>query len=90
MLQRLIQIQSLIVLIEPEVDELELESEVVAELVPLQEEFSSRPTEVEEISIETFVNFSAEPTMELVPSLATMRSSLYLKLLNVYDPLQIL
>ena len=48
--------------------------EIIAELVSLQEEISSRPTEVEELSIETFVDLPTEPNMELVLSLAAMRA----------------
>ena len=58
---------------EPEpkvVDEPESGSEVVAELVLLQEEiFFSQSTEVEELPIETLVDFPAELITELVPSL---------------------
>jgi len=74
---------------EPEVvDEPESEPEVV-ELVPLQEDMSSRPKEVKKFPIETLINLAAEPTMKLVPSLVFIRTSLSLRLPDVYDPLQI-
>ena len=72
---------------EPEVED---KLWLVAELVSLLEEISSRPTEVVELFIETLVDLSAEPIMELVPSLTLIRASIFLKLPDVYDPLQIL
>jgi len=48
--------------------------EIIAVLVSLQEEISSRPTEVEELPIETFVDLPTEPSMELVLSLVAMRA----------------
>jgi len=61
---------------EPEVDNKpESRSEVVAELVTLQEEINSRPTEVVEMPIKTHVDFLAEPTLELIPLLTVMRAS---------------
>jgi len=74
----------------PEVDvEPEPWPEVIAELVSLQEEISSRPIEVEELPIETLVDLPAQPVMELVPSLAAMRASLSLRSSDEYDSLQI-
>ena len=61
----------------------------VAELVSPQEEISSQPIEVEELLIETLVDILTESTMELVPSLTVMRASLFLRLPDVYDLLQI-
>ena len=59
---------------EPEVDEnLESGPEVIAELVTLQEEISSRPTEVVDLPIDTHVDLLTELTLELVPSLVVMR-----------------
>ena len=55
--------------------------EVVFELVPLQEEISSQPTKIEELSIETLVDLSVELTIELMPSLTPIRDSLSLTLL---------
>ena len=63
--------------------------EVVAELAPLQEEVSSWSTEVEELPNEILIDLPPEPTMELVPSLAVMKTSLLLRPLDEYDPLQI-
>ena len=53
------------------------EPEVIAELVPLQEEIFFRPTEVEKLLNETLVDLPAEPTLELVPHLADMRISFF-------------
>jgi len=65
---------------EPEVvDEPESKLEVLAELVSPQEKISSRPTEVEELPVETPINLPAEPTMKLVPSLTAMMTSLSLR-----------
>jgi len=49
----------------------EPESEVATELVPLQEETTSRPTEVEKPLIKVSVDFPVEPTIELLPSLTS-------------------
>ena len=46
-------------------DKAEPGPEVVAELVPLQEEISFRFTEVEQLPNETLVNLLAEPTLEV-------------------------
>ena len=61
---------------ELEVDD-KSEPEIVAKLVSLQEQIFSRPTEIIELPIETIV--PAEPTMKLVPSLAAMRASFFLR-----------
>ena len=66
----------------------ESEVEVIAELAILKEEISSRPTEVEEFPIETLVDLPKESTIELVSSLAAMKTSLSLGSLDVYDTLQ--
>ena len=76
------------VLIEPEVLD-ELEPEVVAELVSLQEKTHSRPIEVEESLIEISVDLLAEPTMELLSSSPVMRVLLFLRSVDIYDLLQI-
>ena len=55
----------------------------------LQEEISPRPTEVVELPTETLVDLLAAPTMELVPSLAVIRASIFLRSPDVYDPLHI-
>ena len=55
----------------------------------LLEEISSQPIEVVELSIETLVDLPAESTIKLVPPLAVMRASIFLKSPDVYDPLQI-
>ena len=61
---------------EPEVDDKpESWSEVVAELITLQEEINLRPTEVVEMPIKINVDLLAEPTLELIPLLAVMRAS---------------
>jgi len=74
----------------PEIDDKpESGSEVVAELVSLQEEISPWPTKVVELPIETLINLPAEPIRELVPSLAATRASDFLRLSDAYDPLQI-
>ena len=65
-----------------------LESDVVAELVPLQEEISSQPIEVEALPIDTHMELSKEPTMELF-LLAMLFLSLLLRSPNIYDSLQI-
>jgi len=57
--------------------------------VSLQENIFSQSTEVEEFPIETLVDLLAEPTTDLVPSLAAMRASLFLRSPDVCDPLQI-
>ena len=74
---------------EPEVDKPELGPEIVAELVSLQEEISSRPMKVVELYVKTLVDLPTKPTMKLVPSLAAMRASLLLRSPDLYDPLQI-
>ena len=63
--------------------------EVVIELVPLQKDIFSQLTEIEELSIETLVNFSVKPTMKLVSFLILMRDSLSLRSPDVYDTSQI-
>ena len=66
------------VLAEIVVDDSEPESELeepgseVAELAPLQEEVSSRFTEVEELHNEILIDLLLESTMEIVPSLIDM------------------
>ena len=44
---------------------------------------------VEEVAIETLVDLPTEPTLELVPPLVGMMVSYFLRLSDVYDPLQI-
>ena len=62
---------------EPEIDDkLESGPKAVDELAPLHEEVSSLYTEVEEPHNEIFIDLSLEPTMELVLSLAAMKTSL--------------
>jgi len=46
--------------------------------------------EVVELPIETLVDLSAEPFMDLVPTVAAMRTSFFLRSPGLYDPLQIL
>ena len=53
-----------------------------------QEEISFRSTEVEEFHVETLVDFSVEPTLELVPPLTVMRVSFFLRSPDVYDSLK--
>ena len=55
------------------------------ELAPLQEEVPSWPTEVEELHVETLTDLPAEPIFELVPLLAAVRASFFLRSPNVYD-----
>ena len=74
--------------LEPEVNHTP-EPEVIVELVSLQEEIFPWPTEVVELPIEILIDLPAEITFELVPSLAVMRVSLFLRSYDVYDPLQI-
>jgi len=62
---------------------------VVAKLVLLQEEIFFRSTEVEELPNEILVDLPADPTLELVPLLAVIRASFFLKSPGVYDLLQI-
>ena len=62
---------------------------VTAELVSLQGEIFPRPTKVIELPLETLINLSTKPTLELVPSLAVMRASVFLRSTDVYDPLHI-
>ena len=62
--------------------------EVVVELVSKREEISPRPTKVVELHIEKHVYLLAEPTLESIPSLTVMRVSLFLRLSDLYDPLQ--
>jgi len=45
---------------------------------------------VVELPIETLVDLPAEPSMDLVPTVAAMRTSFFLRLPGLYDPLQIL
>jgi len=63
-----------------EVVDSEPEPKVVAELITLQEEISSRPTEVVELHIKTHVDLLAEPTLEVVPSLAVMMALIFFRL----------
>ena len=63
--------------------------EVVVELASKREEISQRPTKVVELHIEKHVYLLAEPTLELIPSLTVMRVLLFLRLSDLYDPLQI-
>ena len=44
-----------------------------------------KESEVEELPSETLIDLSAEPIIKLVSSLADMRASLSLRLLDVYD-----
>ena len=62
-------------------------SEVVTELAPLQKEVSSWFTEVEELPNEIFIDLPPEPTMELVPFLTDIGSSIFLISSDVYNPL---
>ena len=71
------------VLIEPNIID-KPESEVVDELVSLQEEFFLPLTETEEL-INTLVELLVEPIMELVPSLI----AILLRSPDIYDSLQI-
>jgi len=64
------------------------EPKVVAELVSLQKEISSQPTEVVELPIEIIVDLPAEPTMELIPPLAGMRPRFSLGCLMCTIPYQ--
>jgi len=59
------------------------------ELVLLQEEVFPRLTKVVELPIETLVDLPTEPIMKLAPSLAVMRALIFLRLPDVYGPLQI-
>ena len=43
--------------------------------------------EVEELPVEILVDLTAEPTLELVPPLAGMRVSFFLRSPDAYDPL---
>jgi len=74
---------------EPEFDD-EPGSEIIARLVSMKEEIFSRSTYVGELPIETLVDLLAEPSLELIPSLTVMMASLFLRLPDEYDPLQIL
>ena len=70
----------------PEVDvKPELGPEVIAELVQCKKRFSFGPQKLKS-SPETLVDLPAEPTIELIPSLATMRASLSLKSPDEDDP----
>jgi len=62
------------------------EPENVAELVPVQEKISLQPTEVEELSIDTLVDFLAEPTIELFLP-AMMFPSLFMRSLDCLRPI---
>ena len=74
----------------PEVyDKPEPRPEVIAESVPQQEKVSAQPMEVEGLPVETLVDLLVEPTLKLVPPLAAMRVSFFLRPPDVYDPLQI-
>ena len=67
---------------EPElkvINEPEIELEIITELVSVQEEFFSQHTEVEEVLIEILVDFPVGHTIELVPSLPFMMTSLLLE-----------
>jgi len=44
---------------------------------------------VEELPVETVIDLLAEPTLELVPPLAGMRVSFFLRSPDAYDSLQI-
>jgi len=57
--------------------------------VSLQEEIFSRPIEIIKLLIETLVDFLANFTMELVPSLTAMRASFFLRSPDVHYSLQI-
>ena len=46
--------------------------------------------EVVELPIETLVDFLAEPSIDLVPTVADIRTSFFLRSPDEYDPLQIL
>ena len=74
----------------PEVDDKPKSGpEVIAELITLQEEIFSRPTKVIELLDKTLVDLPAESTMEPVPPLAAMKTSLSLRPPDEYDPWQI-
>ena len=63
--------------------------EVAADLVSLQEEISSRPTEIVDLPIETLVDLPVEPARKLISSLVGMRASVFLRSPDKYDPLKI-
>ena len=71
----------------PKVDK--LRPKVVAELVS-QQEISPRLMKVVELPIEILVNLPAEPFIDLIPNVAAMRTSFFLRSSDVYNPLQIL
>jgi len=73
---------------EPKVDNPESGPKVV-ELITLQEEISLWFTEVVELSIETHIDLLEEPALDLIPSSAVIRASLFLRSPDMYDPLQI-
>ena len=62
---------------------------VIVESVSQQEEIFPQPLEVEELLVETLVDILAELTLKLVPPLAAIRVSFFLRSPDVYDPLQI-
>ena len=68
-------------------DKPESQSEVVAELVSQKEEISPQPMKVVELPIETLVDFPAEPSIDLVPTVAAIRTSFFLRAPDEYDPL---
>ena len=74
---------------EPEVDDKPEPKPEVAESVSQQEKISPQLMKVEELTVETLVDLPAEPTLKLVPLLAAMRVSFFLRSPDVYDPLQI-
>ena len=48
-----------------------------------------KESEVDELHSETLIDLPAEPTMKLVPSLTAIRALLFLRSLDLYNPLQI-
>ena len=74
---------------DPEVyDKPELGLEVIAESVSRKEEIFPQSIEIEELPIETLVNFPAKPTPEVVPPLAAIRVLFFLRSPDVYEPLR--
>ena len=68
------------------VEDSELGPEVVAELVSLQEELSSRPTKVIELPIESLLDLLAEPCIDLVPIVTAITTLFFLRSPDVYEP----
>ena len=60
--------------------------EVIAKLVSQQEVISPRPMKAVDLPIETLIDLSAEPSMDLGPTMAAMKSTFFLRSPDVYDP----